>query len=188
MGYLRYGEVVTARISPEDILSCLDVVEKLGIPTRGMSLSMAIKVALSAVMEGMRANGALPRHEGFDYENRVRPYLGQPRAIKAQYAHAMSKAQASRMVRELPGLGKKFSPQEMFEMQEKLEAAPDITEVDRKRARVLVRLAELSERRRADPDNFTLDMQRQFEAFELAHKTLQEGVDLDVSELFARWS
>lgn len=179
---MKHGVVVHIRVNPEDVMGAIDVARQSGVYVEGMSIAQVVRLTLGGLLESARRSGVIPSRDGFEYEAMMQPFMNVGRnGKKLQISHAVEVTELSRVMADKPASPVKIN-------HTTVRVRDEITDVDRKRARVLVRLAELSERKRADPDNFTLDMQRQFEAFELAHKTLQEGVDLDVSELFARWS
>jgi hypothetical protein len=75
-GIKAAGEVVHIRVSPEDIMTAIDIIDKSGMQTMGMSLAMVVKWAMSFAFEATRASGAMPRRDGFEYSEMIKRFLG----------------------------------------------------------------------------------------------------------------
>jgi hypothetical protein len=68
------GEVVRIRVNPRDMMSVVDVVETLGFNYTGMSFSAACAITLSSVLELLRSTGNIPNRDGFEFEDRLKPF------------------------------------------------------------------------------------------------------------------
>lgn len=71
---MKYGEVVYIRLSTEDILTLLDIVERQGPVIYNRSFAEAMKHGVASLCEAARVAGLVPRHTGADYEERVTKY------------------------------------------------------------------------------------------------------------------
>lgn len=99
---MKAGEAMSIRLSPEDIMTCIDVVKGAGINTYGMSLAQACKLGLAALCEGARAAGIAPRRDGFDYTAMTQPFKGHKQAKKLAVTNQMERAGISHITADLP--------------------------------------------------------------------------------------
>lgn len=72
---MKGGIVATIRINPEDCQSVLDVMEKAGVTTRGMSFAAMASLAMSSLLNAARQDGIIPTPDPYQYLNRLQPYL-----------------------------------------------------------------------------------------------------------------
>jgi len=63
----RPGNVVAIRVNPQDSMAVADIVKTLGIFQVGMSLSSAVSLSLSALINGAKQAGSIPMRDGFAY-------------------------------------------------------------------------------------------------------------------------
>ena len=68
------GTVMHLRVNPTDSMSIIDILDVLGIPKDNLSFAQATKLALSALLESARKEGIIPRREGFEYLEMMRPF------------------------------------------------------------------------------------------------------------------
>lgn len=73
---MRAGFVARIRVNPKDCLSILDVVQGSGLNIEGMSFSAITSLATACMLEALRKANAIPHNDGFDFEQRMRPYMG----------------------------------------------------------------------------------------------------------------
>ena len=71
----RAGLVARVRVNPRDCLSILDVVQSSGIDIQGMSFSAITSLTISCMLESLRKQQVIPRNVGFDYMERMSPYI-----------------------------------------------------------------------------------------------------------------
>lgn len=90
---MRAGKVVRIRVNPTDCLSVLDLCEKVGIPTSGMSFSQCISVALSSLLETARVQKVLPQPDTFQFLNRMHPFMDT--------SHHRKKLEVARTISEM---------------------------------------------------------------------------------------
>lgn len=76
---MRAGAVVSVRVNPLDCQSILDLMEKVGISTHGMSFSQMVSLGLSSLLETQRVAKVLPEPDPFQFLNRMAPYRGKMR-------------------------------------------------------------------------------------------------------------
>lgn len=77
---MKPGEVVTIRVNPRDCMAVADIVQSVGMNVQGMAFSQAVAIALSALLETMRASKAIPEREGFEYLEVMKPYVVKKRS------------------------------------------------------------------------------------------------------------
>ena len=70
------GQVVRLRISPTDCLSILDVLDQAGIPRQNISFSSCASLALATLLETARKANLIEEPNGFDFTERMAPYIG----------------------------------------------------------------------------------------------------------------
>lgn len=71
---MKYGEVVSVRLSPEDVMAAVDIVRNSPAYTPGMGLAQVVKWAMVYAFEALRQSGAVPRRDGFEYAEMVKPF------------------------------------------------------------------------------------------------------------------
>lgn len=86
---MRAGQVVRIRVNPKDCVSVLDVLELAGVNTRGMSYSSLVSLALSSMLQGLRDMETIPDRDGFEYLDKMSPFLKTSQKSKAQFADAI---------------------------------------------------------------------------------------------------
>ena len=65
---MRAGRVVQIRVNPKDCLTCVDIVKEIQMFIPGMSFAQVVSVAFSSALNTLRGAGAVPDHDGFEYE------------------------------------------------------------------------------------------------------------------------
>lgn len=65
-------------------MSCIDVVQRIGLSLQGASFSMIVSAALSSALESFRQNNIIPTRDGFEYEDMMKNYPKQGRAHHAR--------------------------------------------------------------------------------------------------------
>jgi len=73
---MKTGRVVYIRVNPKDCMSCVDVCQKVGLVTRGMSFAQLVSLALSSLLETVRKDGAIPTRDGYEYNEMMAPWEG----------------------------------------------------------------------------------------------------------------
>ena len=81
---MRAGRVVRIRVNPKDCMSCVDIAQKVGLVTTGMSFAQVVSMALAASMQTFRERGLVPQREGFEYAEMMRPFADQPSEDKGR--------------------------------------------------------------------------------------------------------
>lgn len=89
---MRAGQVVRIRVAPKDCLSVIDVLQKAGINTTGMSFSSVVSLALSSLLEGIRKGGVIPDRDGFEFQEMMQPYLNNAHTRKVGITNAIYSA------------------------------------------------------------------------------------------------
>lgn len=62
------------RVNPTDAMSIIDILDKLEVPKNNLSFAQATKIALGTLLESARREGLIPRREGFEYLEMMRPF------------------------------------------------------------------------------------------------------------------
>lgn len=116
---MKGGIVATIRINPEDCQSILDVMEKAGVTTRGMSFAAMTSLALSSLLNAARQDGIIPTPDPFQYLNRLQPY------IKAKHGRKLAITQ----VLHNEGARLKAPPitEQLEDLPEEVAAGPAVT-------------------------------------------------------------
>ena len=90
---MNAGEVVHIRVSPQDVMTAIDIIDLSQLNTLGMSLASVVKWAMVFAFESLRRNGTVPERTGFEYEQMVRRFSAS-RASKAAVGQALSMMEA----------------------------------------------------------------------------------------------
>lgn len=171
---MRAGAVVQIRLNPEDVVSCIDVLTKAGVQTAGMSLAMAVRLTLSAYLEGSRVNGDIPRPDGFDYSSKVAPFLQVNKAKKLQVTSTVMNTEIARMHVDAPASQFTVNVQPTHAPMQ----LPD--NLVAKRGRLMWKWNELEINKRDNPLNFTEHDQQKFDRISEALNQIDAGQDVDV--------
>lgn len=99
---MRPSVVVHIRVGTEDVMAAIDIVKNSGMATAGMSLAMVIKLAFSAAMESLRAQGVVPQRDGWEYTDMVAPLLRDSMGRKVQVSQAFARADMNRAAMDMP--------------------------------------------------------------------------------------
>lgn len=150
---VKQGRVVEVRVSPKDCMSAIDIVQRLGVYTQGMSFASVVRIAMSSAFQLLRENGTVPDRDGFEFSQMMQPFAGQ---------HAQRVALGQRLAQQI-------------QEREALDA-PGVPALrgralpanDPQRARLQLELSELVSRKQADPLNFDAQ-ERLDELFDLLH-------------------
>ena len=86
---MKAGEVVTIRLEPEDVITCLDICEQAGFALYGASLSQVVKLALANLCEGARSVGLAPAAGHTDYLARLAKYKAHKQDKKLAISRKM---------------------------------------------------------------------------------------------------
>lgn len=174
--------VLHIRLNPEDMMSCIDVLNNAKINTTGMSLAMVARLVLSALLEGCRVSGEIPRRDGFEYQEMIQPFVQTSQLKKLQIMSGIRNTEIARVQADLPA--SQFAILQSAIVQSKEDSIAAV--YDRfvvKKGRLYTRALELQTKRDVDPDNFTAADADQLKAIEVAIDNLNIGVDVDVSKL-----
>lgn len=131
---MKAGPTPHIRMSPQDAMACIDIVEKVGVSTTGMSFAMVAKIALTSLIESARQNGLIPKRDGWEYGEMMKRFGELTSGSRA------AKLQMNALVQ---GMGAEMVPQAI---------APETPERRRRR----VRFEELKFMYDADPENHPL--------------------------------
>jgi len=85
---MKGGAVVSIRVSPADLMTVVDLVNKAGAFFHGMSLSSAVSLAMSIAYEELRKQGKIPRRDGFAYSEMLEPFTVNKKNTKVKRAFA----------------------------------------------------------------------------------------------------
>lgn len=75
---MRGGRVVKIRINPVDCMVAVDVLQKVGILTPGMSFAQCVSTAFHYLGKAARDSGTIPTRDGFEYEKLMAQFPDQP--------------------------------------------------------------------------------------------------------------
>ena len=122
---MKHGYVARVRVAPADIMTCIDLVQKAGIHTQGMSLSQAISLAIKGLCQGARNTGLAPTRDGFEYAQMVNPFISQTTQVrKLAVAREAEKDMHRREAFDLPPPGEQianmaFNPARRAELEQR---------------------------------------------------------------------
>jgi hypothetical protein len=138
---MKGGRVVRLRLSPQDCMSVVDVAERIGMAPRGASFAQLVSMALSSLLEGVRAAEIVPRRDGFEYLEMMEPFKDQPLQDRARKL-AITKSMKLQKVTAVPleeDPAKKSRRLRYEELKIKLDNAPEsFSPEDRAELRPLV--------------------------------------------------
>lgn len=92
---MKAGIVSSIRINPKDCQSILDVLDKAGVYTQGMSFASMVSLALGSLLEAARKDGIIPEPDPFQYLNRLQPYIKAKHARKLEVTKVLHNAGAT---------------------------------------------------------------------------------------------
>lgn len=126
---MRAGLVATIRINPKDCMSVLDVMEKAGVNTNGMSFPAMVSLALSATLNGLRTEGLIPDRDGFEYLDMMTPHMNGRNKRKLEITKTIHDA-GSRMNISLPAEHREVNPLSPVQvMQAAAAMTPEVREL-----------------------------------------------------------
>lgn len=65
---------MSLRVNPTDAMAIVDVIDTIGVSKENLSFAQATKIALSTLLESARQQGTIPRREGFEYLEMMKPF------------------------------------------------------------------------------------------------------------------
>ena len=83
------GFITRIRLSPKDVMACLDCVSAADADVPGMSLSAAVKRGIVVAMETLRQNKVIPTRDGFEYLDMIAPYQAISPVMKVKVGHQL---------------------------------------------------------------------------------------------------
>lgn len=92
---MKGGIVATIRINPEDCQSILDVMEKAGVTTRGMSFAAMASLAMASLLNAARQDKVIPTPDPYQYLNRLQPYIKAKHGRKLEITKVLHNAGAT---------------------------------------------------------------------------------------------
>ena len=141
------GFVTKIRLSPRDVMSCIDAVRAVGMDMQGMSLSATVKKGITIALSTLRAEKVLPEHDGFEYSQMIAPYTGISKVDKIAVGHRL-------VVQEQVDEANDVQPAALSTRRRIEPTQEDIAKGVRRR-RLLPRIQELQFREQSDKENFT---------------------------------
>ncbi len=166
--------VLHIRLNPEDVMGCIDIINKSGIQTAGMSLAMVARLALSSFLQAARNSGTIPQRDGFEYSQMTEPFLNNSQVKKLEVSNTILASERSRM-----GMDKPAMPFSTTIVQPR-ELSPELL---RKKSRLLVRAMELQTKLDADIDNFTEQESEQLALINEYIERIDKGQDVDLKNV-----
>ena len=147
---LRAGNVVTIRVNPKDCMGVVDVIQKAGIYTPGMSFAQMVSICLSSVLQTLRDSEVIPERDGFEYLNVVGPYISKQSGKKIEVTKTINQLGSKIAVRGLSQPIKQVPELEESPLPAAAYVEPVMT-MEQKRAGAL--LKELDAKRELAEDN-----------------------------------
>lgn len=83
------GFVAKIRLSPADVMSCIDCVDAVRGEMKGMSLSAVIKRGVAVALQTLRSNKVIPERDGYEYSAMIAPYNYLTKVEKIAAGHKM---------------------------------------------------------------------------------------------------
>lgn len=140
---MKHGETVHIRLNPEDVMGCIDVCKVSDVVIPGMSLAQAVRLALSGLLESARKGSIIPRRDGYEYDEMIRPFMqGGRNGRKLQISKTIELAEINRVQSDIPSSIVNIPP-----------AATSARNV--KLRRLGPRIDELNMKKDMDAENFT---------------------------------
>lgn len=127
---MKGGIVTTIRINPKDAQSILDVLEKAGVRTSGMSFAAMTALAVSSLLEAARQDSVIPEPDSFQYLNRLQPYLKAKHGRKLQVTQVLHNAGATLQAPAVSAIIPEPQPEVAVEPSFSSESAPQAQAVD----------------------------------------------------------
>ncbi len=166
------GQVITMRVNPTDIMSCIDLVELSGMKVSGMSLALAVKLALAGCLQAARENKTIPERTGFEYAQLVESYLNVKQEVKTRIADRVRDTEYARIALDQPH----FAGRTSGLLQDDSPVNPDIPrEAQNLQARIYKYMKGWIARRDADPDNFDASQEAKLERCREIYRLIDDG-------------
>ena len=141
------GFVTKIRLSPRDVMSCIDAVNAVGGGMQGMSLSATVKRGISIALATLRAEKVLPERDGFEYSQMIAPYTGISKVDKIAVGHRLVMQEQREEAMDVPPAA--------IHSRTSTEPTPAELEKATRRRRIFPRLQELQFRAEHDKENFS---------------------------------
>jgi len=151
---MKGGRVLRMRLNPEDVMSCIDIVQRSNITLSAASLDTVCRLALSGLLEAARIAGTVPRRDGFEYEQMISKYIGARQQGKLIALATVEDEEARRRAFDdtravVPVTHASFNAEDEFD------------KLIIKKGRLLVRSQELDFKYKADPENMSDEEQQE---------------------------
>lgn len=175
---MKHGAVVQFRLSTEDIMSCIDILNDANISKDGMSLGMVCKLVLSSYLETCRKSNSIPTRDGFEYLNMITPFVNVSQVKKANMISNMPRVDTVQTRIMSPS-------QEPTHHMKRAEDEFKTHDADmiRKRASVELAVDELTQREIIEGENFSREQHNKLVALNAALIQLNNDIDVDVHAL-----
>lgn len=152
MPNMNYGEVIRIRVSPQDVMAAIDIVDELGLYIHGMSLSQCVSVALKAVFESCRHTKLIPTRDGFEYSAMLSRY---PRGTEVNIRARGRQIDITKAFQESLGEDNRVPHLAQYSQRVAQVQPVDYSQHENPEVRRLFRkLTELDAKKQVDPENF----------------------------------
>lgn len=184
---MKHGLVIQFRLNPEDVMSCIDVLDVSGIPQNNMSLPMVCRLVLSSYLQGSRDRGMIPKREGYEYTAMVERFSNISVASKIAAANNIFNIEVKNHIAGIENkpmdMQRRGEVKQPVHTQAQSYTSPDDM-LSRKRGRVEIAIDELEQRRMIDELNFTQAQTDRLVSLHAALVQLNNDVDVDIRALF----
>ena len=186
---MKHGMVIQFRLNPEDVMSCIDVLDVSGIPQNNMSLPMVCRLVLSSFLQGARDKGMIPKREGYEYTSMVGRFSNISVASKIAAANNIFNIEVKNHISGIENKHMNVMQHGVVQQtQHQMKRADDEFNTPealliKKKGRVMNAIIELEARRAADADNFSPEQHKKLVALNTALVQLNNDVDVDVRTL-----
>ena len=146
------GFITRIRLSPRDVMSCIDAVNTVGVDMQGMSLSATVKRGISIALATLRAEKVLPERDGFEYSQMIAPYTNITKVEKIAVGHRLVMQEQREEAMDVPpaAIHSRTRP-----TTSRTELTKEEVEKATRRRRLFPRLQELQFRAEHDKENFS---------------------------------
>lgn len=174
--------VIQFRLNPEDVMSCIDVIDQSKIYSANMSLPMVCRLVLSAYLQKSRDLGHIPVRDGYEYSSMIARFSNMSQAKKISVTSNIQLTDAKNHANDEQGSYIDIQRRnELKQHPQQFNTPSDV--MIRKRGRVELAIDELEQRRTIDDENFSKEQHTKLVALQSALIQLNNDVDVDIRAL-----
>ena len=146
---MKNGEVVHIRVNAEDIMGCIDVLDKAKCIIPGMSIAQVVRLSLSGLLQSARDAHMIPERDGYEYGEMMSRFTPGRTGKKLSISSTIQLAEIRNMNEDKPSTVVHIPPPATYDIVE------DSPQVKRRKGQLLTEIMELNTKFEHNVENFT---------------------------------